>query len=244
MIRSLIFQSWWLAGLALMVGGGCHPSVPSLFSSTPTAATLTLAATPLGQGAFEVTGDTNLPDETPLGVVALRYLHPQAPDGQPQPPTYSILAFRPVTVRDGQWQTRLDLWNVDEQGRYHEVWERYTSTLNLDVTPEERVQFAVILAPRHLRSPAQVDLAQAGIEPPASLLRLTPAGESFLWAEQSLTVALPTGSTTPPLNQAHRYNGGWGDRYRLVTEPPLPYTLTAEDERQTTAPPSPDEFLR
>ena len=59
-----------------------------------------------------------------------------------------------------------------------------------------------------------------------------------------ITSGPASGKNGSPIDLLARTNGGWGDRYLLVPEPPLPYTLDPADERQTTAPFAPDELLR
>lgn len=227
-----------LITLTATSGYSCQPLSPNLES-----ATLTLTATSLGQGEFELAGTTNLAENTQLTALALRYLDPTQPIGGEAEPTYSILAYQPVTVKDGQWQTQLDLWQASEQGRYREAWQSQNEDLKLIAQPQDSVQFVVIMAPRHLLRAGLTNLTQSSPQAPASLVRTTADGEPFLWVDQTEVVALPTGQTTPNPALARR-NGGWGERYLLVPEPPLPYTLKPEDKRQTNAPPTPGEFLR
>ncbi|TVP65707.1 MAG: hypothetical protein EA342_13735 [Leptolyngbya sp. LCM1.Bin17] len=239
---SIVCKSWAAVGMLLLVTG-CHQVVIPGLGQSPETTLLTLTAKPLEQGTFELTGDTNLPDDTRLMAVALRRLNPDHLLGQSETPTYSILAYQPVTVSQGRWESRLSLWQVAADGRYQEAWQIQNQALNLDATPQETVQFAITLAPRHLIA-AAASREPSNFHPPASLVRVTDSGEPFLWVEQSLTVGLPVGSTTPPDELALRSNGGWGDRYLLVPEPPLPYTLEPEDQRQTNALPTPQEYLQ
>lgn len=229
--------------LTLVACAGCRASLLPLSPPVAEATTLTLEAKALGDGEFALTGTTNLPDNTQLTAIALRHLDPQqaTPDGKP---LYSVLDYRPVTVANGEWSTQLNLWQVAADGRYQEAWQAQAAALKLAVQPSDTVQFAITLAPHHLGAALSSKMAQAGPQRLAQVLRVTPTGEPFLWADQALTVGLPSGRTTPPANLVARTNGGWGDRYLLVPEPPLPYTLTPVDERQTTAPLTPEELLR
>jgi hypothetical protein len=209
--------------------------------------TLTIEAKALGKGEFNLTGTTNLPDNTQLTAVALRYLESDtatAPAQSADDSLYSVLDYQPVTVANGQWTTQLNLWQVAADGRYQEPWQAQTETLNLAAQPKDTVQFAITLAPSHFGQAMGDALAHAGRRRVAGILRLTANGEPFLWAARSLPAGLPQGQTTPPDELLTRTNGGWGKRYLLVPEPPLPYTLTPVDERQTTAPTTLEEWLR
>ncbi|HSM83295.1 MAG TPA: hypothetical protein VLS96_16540 [Nodosilinea sp.] len=228
----------------LLASAGCQSALLPGSRPEATATDLTIAVTPLGNGEFELTGTTNLADNTPLTAVALRYLAPPTAASPGDDAPYSLLDYEPVTVADGTWSARLTTWQISPEGRYQEAWQAQAETLNLAVQPRDTVQFAVTLAPQHLGSALKDTLAESGRRRLAALLRVTPVGEPFLWADQSLPVALPTGQTTPPADLLARTNGGWGERYRLVPEPPLPYELTPDDQRQTTAPLSPGELLR
>lgn len=232
--------------LTLVVCVGCR--TPLLLSSPPAAEAtiLTLEATALGAGEFALTGATNLPDDTQLTAIALRYLVPERAISGDNP-LYSVLDYQPVTVANGEWSAQLHLWQVGTDGHYQEPWQAQADTLKLATQPSDTVQFAITLDPQHLGtalSSGQAETQDGIPQRLAALLRLTPAGEPFLWADQSLAVDLPSGQTTPPADLLARTNGGWGDRYLLVPEPPLPYTLTPADQRQTTAPLTPDELLR
>ncbi|MBE9159462.1 hypothetical protein IQ265_21895 [Nodosilinea sp. LEGE 06152] len=244
MTISRLKKTGLLLVLALVACVGCQATtLLPLSPPVAEATTLTLEAKALGAGEFALTGITNLPDNTQLTAIALRYLDPQraTPDDKP---LYSVLDYRPVTVANGQWSTQLNLWQVAADGRYQEPWQAEAAALKLAVQPSDTVQFAIALAPHHLGAALSSKMAQAGPQRLAQVLRVTPAGEPFLWADQALAVGLPSGKTSPPADLVARTNGGWGDRYLLVPEPPLPYTLTPVDERQTTAPLTPAELLR
>ncbi len=237
-------RSSLLLVLILLACIGCRsaltPGSPPLSEAT----TLTLEATSLGNGEFDLAGNTNLPDNTQLTAVALRYLEPETAVIHNADPLYSVLDYQPITVANGRWSARLTIWQVAADGRYQEPWQAQAKTLNLAAQPRDTVQFAIALAPNHVGAALGDVLALSGRRRVAGVLRVTAAGEPFLWADQSLPVGLPQGQTAPPADLLARTNGGWGDRYLLVPEPPLPYILTPNDERQTTAPITPAELLR
>ncbi|MBD2233630.1 hypothetical protein [Phormidium tenue] len=229
--------------LALVACAACQTTLPSGSSPLSEATTLTLEATAQGNGEFALVGTTNLPNDTQLTAIALRHLLPEGTTAGDRP-LYSVLDYQPVTVANGQWSAQLSLWQVAADGRYQEPWQAEADALGLVAQPSKTVQFAIALAPHHLGAALGDKLAQNRQRRLATVLRVTPDGDPFLWADQALSVALPSGQTTPSADLLARTNGGWGDRYLLVPEPPLPYTLTPADERQTTAPLSPDELLR
>ncbi|HEY9736954.1 MAG TPA: hypothetical protein V6D06_11745 [Trichocoleus sp.] len=197
------------------------------------------------QGVYAIAGQANLPDNTPMVVMAIRQLQPTAPVTQAAntPPTYAILAYQPIQVVQGQWQTQLELWQVDADGTYREPWQIEAAKLELAVEPRPEVQFVVTLAPQGVLASLEERLRTNGLQLPRPLLRTTLEGDRFLLAEQPLKVALPTGRTTPPQVRPGDRNGGWGERYLLVPEPPLPYTLEPEDQRRTDAPAAAEEYL-
>jgi hypothetical protein len=241
-MKTLILKPFLWGLLTLMVVTGCQAQVISPQSSTTT--TLTLETTPQTNGEYVLKGTTNLPDQTQLTAIAVRNLAINQPINGDNAEIYSILAYQPTIVEDGQWTARFKIWQVAEDGRYQEAWQPQLEALNLEATPNPTVQFAITLAPPHFFAARQTMLTQSGVAPVVPLHRQTDQGEPFLWASEQLPVALPTGKTMLPTEVTAQVNGGWGDRYRLVDEPPLPYLLTPEDERQTNAPPRPEEFLQ
>jgi hypothetical protein len=251
-------KSLLLSVLMLLAIAGCQ-NPPRSGIPLSTATTLTLEATPLENGEFALTGTTNLPDNTQLMALALRHWVPapttpasgSSSDGAPpaardasQQPLYSVLDYQPVTVTNGQWSTQLQLWQIDADGRYQEPWQAQAESLRLTPIPHDTVQFAITLAPDRLGAALGHIASQVGRPRVAEVLRVTTDGEPFLWADQTRPVGLPRGQTTPPADLLARTNGGWGDRHLLVPEPPLPYTLTPENVRQSDAPLTLDERLR
>ncbi|MEO1070042.1 MAG: hypothetical protein AAFW95_13135 [Cyanobacteria bacterium J06638_6] len=245
-IPQLSPSKYWLV-LILLACIGCRAVLPPGVAPVPETTTLMIEAKALGEGEFNLSGTTNLPDNTQLTAVALRYLESETSIVSARSADdvlYSVLDYQPVTVANGQWTTQLNLWQVAADGRYQEPWQAQAEALNLAAQPKDTVQFAITLAPSHFGKAMGDVLAQVGRPRVAGILRLTTSGEPFLWADRSLPVGLPQGQTTPPDELLTRTNGGWGKRYLLVPEPLLPYTLTPEDERQTTAPATLDEWLR
>ncbi|HEY9881889.1 MAG TPA: hypothetical protein V6D29_25785 [Leptolyngbyaceae cyanobacterium] len=217
-------------------------SLPQSRSQSQPEADLKLQVEPAGPGIFAIAGQTNLPDNTQMRVMAIRQLQPTQPVAAAQP-TYTILAYESVRVEQGQWQTKLNLWETAPDGSYRESWQLEAARLNLAVTPQSEVQFVATLAPQGVLASLEEQLRSGGLRLPQSLLRTTLEGEQFLQVEQSVAVNLPQGKTTPPIQRPEDLNDGWGERYLLVEEPPLPYTLKPEDERKTDAPANIEEYL-
>lgn len=236
-----------ISGLMLLAVTGCQleaQTIRPLVQLDRRDVSLTIEAEVGQEGEVTIAGRTNLPNNTQLTGLALRTLTPAQPVAVNAPPTYAILAYQTTTVQNGQWQIDLNLWQVAADGLYQEAWQRQAASLDLKLQPEEMIRFVITLAPREFLSTMNRNFQPVGFQLPANLVRTTHAGETLLWAEASLPVELPQGRTTPPVDLATYQNGGWGERYRLVPEPPLPYTLTPDNLRETSAAPSPDEFLR
>lgn len=232
-----------LAGMGITVNlAACNQIAPS---QSPKDVDLSLRVSAEQQGVYALAGQTNLPDKTPLVVMAIRQLQPAAPASEAASalPTYSILAYQPTQITQGQWQAQLKLWQVDADGAYREPWQIEAAKLNLAVEPHSEVQFVVTLGPQGGLASLEERLRANGLRLPRPLLRTTLEGDRFLLAEQPLRVPLPSGSTTPPVVHPGDRNGGWGDRHLLVPEPPLPYTLEPEDQRRTDAPATAEEYL-
>jgi len=196
------------------------------------------------EGSVAISGRTNLSDNTQLTALALRYLEPAQPLTNSAKSTFSILDYQTIPVQQGQWEAELDLWQVAEDGRYQEAWQDQANQLNLQVKPQDTVHFIITLAPEQFLDALSRNLGQNRMQLSSDLLRTNDSGELLLWAEDSRLVNLPEGRTSPSHNLAQQANGGWGERYRLVPEPPLPYRLTPEDIRKTTAPAAAAEFLQ
>ncbi|HEY9643918.1 MAG TPA: hypothetical protein V6C57_25735, partial [Coleofasciculaceae cyanobacterium] len=87
-------------------------------------------------------------------------------------------------------------------------------------------------------------LAEQGLRLANGTVRSTSEGQRYAQVNQTLAIALPTGETTPPRPQLDEVNYGWGYRYLIPNEPPNPYDLEFPGDRQTNAPPRPEEFLQ
>ncbi len=227
----------------LLVSTGCNGLWLPQLSDLP----LTMQITPVKLGVYAIAGEARLPQDTQITVAAIRYLEvDDVSEGATlfnPTPTYSILAYQSAKVTKGKWQTQLDLWQVAKDGKYRESWQLEQSRLGLSFQPSEKVMFLATLTPIDDLSALEQQLARQGMRLTSGTVRSTPEGQRYAQMNRSLAIALPTGTTTPPTS-TDEVNFGWGDRYLIPQEPQNPYDLQFPGDRQTNAPPIPDEFLR
>ena len=200
-----------------------------------------------GPGLYNVTGSTNLPDQSQITVAAIRYLLPRGQEllDPDQNATYSILARQIVKVNQGKWQASLNVWQVAPDGRLQEAWQLGSSQTGLALNPATEVSFIATFDPAgQLPTPKQQAMKIQDIQ--GSLVRFTTEGQPYVQASQSLQVALPVGRRPPPVLTAEEINGGWGNRYQLKPEPPVANSSRPEpiETNQSNAPLSPSEFMR
>lgn len=162
----------------------------------------------------------------------------------PSQQTYSILAYQPAIVKGGEWQADINLWKVALDGRFQEAWQLEQSQVGVSFQPEANVIFMATLSSADELSKLEQDLSRRGIRFPGGTILSTSEGFRYAQIQQSLAIALPSGSTAPPPQRPEDRNGGWGDRYIIPNEPPNPTELEFPGTRITDAPPSPEEFLR
>ncbi|NEO18911.1 MAG: hypothetical protein F6J94_29885 [Moorea sp. SIO1F2] len=197
-------------------------------------------------GIYTVAGTTNLPEEIPITVAAIRYLHPnqQLSFNRDANFIYSILAYQNVDVKKGRWQTDLKLWQIAPDGQFQEVWQMDQSKLGLSLKPAEEVTFLATLTPKESLWELEEELKKQRITLASSLINNTSDGQRYVQARQVLSVALPTGQTKPPEPRPEDINHGWGKRYLLLPEPPIIYKLDKPNQRRIDAPLSTPEFLQ
>jgi hypothetical protein len=226
--------------LLLPLASGCT-QIQSIFqwSDVELQIQVETTATP---GTYSVSGQANLPENTQISVAAVRYLEPDDRDQSLNAnPTYSILAYQPAEVTQGQWQADLNLWQVDADGNYQETWQIEQDKLGLSLAPDETVLFLATLTPIDELPALEAELAKRGVRFPQGSILSTSEGFRYAQVQESLTVALPTGQTTP---NPEDDNFGWGDRYLIPQEPQNPTNLEFPSERLTDAPPRPEELLQ
>lgn len=229
--------------LSLVLLPGCTQiQIQSLFQWSEIDLNIQVADTDT-PGIYSVRGKTNLPENTEISIAAVRYLQLEGTD-RPDAnlnPTYSILAYVPAEVKQGEWQANLNLWRVAADGTYQEIWQIEQDKLGLSLQPEADVIFLATLTPIDELSELEQKLAKQGIRLAGGSVFSTSEGSRYAQVQQTLAVALPTGQTTPNPEDA---NFGWGPRYIIPQEPQNPTRLEFPNQRLTDAPPKPEELLR
>ncbi len=162
-------------------------------------------------------------------------------------PSYVILDYQLTDIIDGSWSSKLNLWQVARDGQYLESWQIHQKELQLQWKPESDVIFLATLvvdgASDRLQ-PVQNKLAETHLVLSNTLVKTSLEGEQYFQAAKLLPIPLPTGQTTPPGLRVQDINGGWGERYLLVEQDPLPGTYQHPPNRNTNAPGSPEEFIQ
>lgn len=191
-------------------------------------------------GQYRLTGEANFPNSTELNLLAVRLLEHQQTDAAPKL-TYSVLDYQVVTVEEGTWQGDLALWQQATDGSWKETWQLDQSALSLQVEPVEDVVFLATFTPIDQLTTLEGILVQQGLQLSSALLRTTAEGQRYLHMEKTLPLPLPSDMESSERPAPH--NGGWGTRYLLIEEPPMPYQVEFPDERQSDRPATVDEFL-
>lgn len=242
-ISSQLQSSIFIGSLSLLSFGCTTTSVPQ--------ATLDIQVQPGGRsGLYTASGTSNLPDQSRLIVMAIRPLRSATQLNQTETKVgesnYAILDRRAVEVKQGQWQTNLNLWQVAPKGQFQENWQLNQAKLGTNFTPSSEVTFVATFDPAN-QSPAIEPQINQALELESPVVRFTNDGERYLQASEVVSLSLPTGKTTPPALTATDLNHGWGDR-----SGPAP-DLTADKQRnpvsqsnlaQTDAPLTADQMLR
>ena len=195
-------------------------------------------------GVYEVSGNADLPDQTKIAVAAVRYLYSEPTEATDVNPTYSVLDYQETEIKNKQWQTQMNLWQVAKNGSYLEAWQLAQPKIELTVTPDPEIIFLATLNPGEQLSRLEQQLVQRSLRFPKEMVRSTSEGDWYVQVSQSIPVTLPNDKTAPPLQKAEENNDGWGDRYVLVPEPPNPIQLDRPINRRTNAPYSAAELLR
>lgn len=198
-------------------------------------------------GLYSVTGETNLPDRSQITVAAIRYFLPanQLVVSSDTKINYSILDRQLVRVEKGKWQATLNLWQVAPDGSFREPWQLALSQIPTSFEPAPDVSFIATFEPDGQLATSQDQKVQIP-ELKGSLVRFTNEGQPYVKSSQTLRIPLPTGRKTPPRQREEDLNGGWGNRYEIKPQPPLPKTIRPPSIKteQTNAPISPSEFTR
>ncbi|MGB7313107.1 MAG: hypothetical protein WA939_09260 [Nodosilinea sp.] len=148
-------------------------------------------------GQFTLTGTTNLPDTTPLTVSAVRLIDSlNISDPKAEGSQHAILDRKSALVKDGRWQTQLQLWEIGSEGTYQENWQTIAGSAIDPASSSPSVDFLATLEPIDLAKSklmARSDWLESANSP---LLNFTPDGEPYLKVSQSRVVALPSGAVS------------------------------------------------
>ena len=144
-------------------------------------------------GVYELSGTTDLPEETELLVQAVRVL---TPTGQPLPDDspeehYSILDRDRVLVSNGRWSAELQLWD-NSDGASVEDWQMRLPQSDRSFTPDNEVNFTVSMPPTGDERALEAQWQQSKQTPSDGVVSFTPDGEWFLQAEESIVITPPT----------------------------------------------------
>jgi len=246
------FRGVLIIAFLLFMSMGCSQvssiqKLPSILPNFAADAKFQIQVTPSSSpGVYTAVGTTNLPDESQITVAAIRYLQPNKQLVQKLSPsqTFSILAYQDVKVNKGKWQATLNLWKVAPKGEFQEVWQLDQSQLGILQEAQPEVTFLATVSPRDSLSELEQLLQKQGVKLVSSLVHNTVDGERYIQASQVLPISLPTGQTTPPQRRPEDINGGWGNRFLLIPEPPNINNYKKPEQRRTNAPLSPDELLQ
>jgi hypothetical protein len=196
-------------------------------------------------GVYAIAGSANLPDQTQITVLAVRYLHPIAPTVSLNTNlTYSILDYQSTQIMQKRWQVNLNLWKVARNGQFQEGWQSEQQQLGLNLASEADVIFLATLAPIDQLPQLEQQLATRQMRLARGVIRSALDGQRYAQVNRLVSVALPTDKTNPPLLRPEDLNGGWGDRYLIPPESPNPVNLEQPNHRRTNAPPASEEFMR
>ncbi len=242
-IQFLYSRSQWAVILLLLV------LCVSCSSSKPPEADLKINVESASRpGSYNVTGSTNLPDQSQITVSAIRYLPATNPQllGLESDVSYSILDRQMVEVAQGKWETTLNLWQLAPDGRLQEAWQLGASKIGLSLNPSNEVSFIATFDPAaQIQKPQQQQQKTPELE--GTLVRFTTEGLPYVKASKTLQIALPAGRRPPPGLKPEDINGGWGNRYEIKPQPPVTKTmdkLPDEPNRKNKPPLSPSEYLR
>jgi hypothetical protein len=228
--------------LAVLLNTGCTQSINRFSrSSEPAVPQLEIERIdPFGQpGGYRVTGSTNLPDQTQITVSAIRYLQTSGQLSSSSDSAYSVLARQFAPVEQGRWEANLPLWQVASDGKFQEAWQLNQGNLRMQVQPDPNVTFLVTLDPANQPATLQDQLESQGETLTGSLVQFNADGELYLQASKTLIVALPTGGTTPPIDQMNDEANSTPSSLGVTSASPPALSPT-----QTDTPISSDAFLR
>ena len=180
----------------MILSYGCS-ALPSVSSFAPQTIDLGISQIDASNqpGLYQVSGNTTLPNGTELTVSAIRPLKAIATTKE----SYSILDRQMAVVKDGRWETSLNLWQVAPDGQFQEAWQRTTSPIGEAFKPLPGVLFSVTLDPKDAAG-LKATIERQDAPQLKAIEKYNVDGELYLQATKTQTVSLPFGSTLPPGN--------------------------------------------
>jgi hypothetical protein len=204
-------------------------------------------------GEYAVAGSTNLPESSQVTVTAVRYLHQNnesvnASVESEENINRTILARQIVEVKQGQWQANLNLWQVDVDGNYQEVWQSNEAQIKLQ--PRAGVSFIATYEPlsqwrqfkKEKLKEKKVELGQLD----GKLVRFTKEGEEYVQASQTIAIALPKAKTSSSLSKKEDIKKVESNKEQIAYIPVNYATALGSkvNTNKATVPLRSDDFLR
>ncbi|NEP45702.1 MAG: hypothetical protein F6K35_43445 [Okeania sp. SIO2H7] len=112
---------------------------------------------------------------------------------------YSILDRQIAVVKDGRWESTLNLWQIAPDGQFQEPWQLANSPINEAFKPLPGVTFSVTLDPKDAAG-LKSTIERQDTPQLKAIEKYNVDGELYLQATKTQTVSLPFGSTLPPGN--------------------------------------------
>ena len=174
-------------------------------------------------GVYQLSGTTDLPEDTQLMVQAVRVL---TPTGQTLPEDsaeehYAILDRDRVLVSDGSWNVELQLWE-NNGSESAESWQTQLPQSDRSFTPDNEVRFTVSMPPTGDERALEAQWQKSKQTPSDGVVSFTPDGEWFLQAEEFVAIT-PPAATVP--DQPNSFNAR---RDLAQTESGIPLADAAE----------------
>jgi hypothetical protein len=204
-------------------------------------------------GLYNLSGITNLPESSKIAITAVRYLRSPENQGESQSSDVdinrSILARQIVQVKQGKWESQLNLWQPATDGTLQEAWQKNDGKKTM--MPDDEVTFIATYDPNsqslNLNGEKKEQATAEIPEVEGKLIRFTNEGQRYVQASVTQPINLPSGKTVSPQPQPEDVNGGWGTRYQIPATPSVTtasFAAPTKEKPSTTAPLNPNQLLR
>jgi hypothetical protein len=237
-------QSFVWVGLAtlLLMSSGCETVAQfnPTFAPRPVALTISRVE-PENSGRYAVSGNTTFPDKTQITVSAVRYFkdRTQAMSSSVPERNYAILDRQLAEVTQGNWETRLNLWQSSASGQFQEAWQ-----VKLDpeqrIEPEADVTFLATLEPANQPTSLRRQVEALESSQQVAITRFTTDGELYLQAVKTLPVPPPQGVSSAVFKVVNSAAAGQPRK----AETNANASESQQIQKQNDMPLSPDAFVR